>query len=207
MLYQANNTILETNTQVKDSLKDKVSSLFNWDISNKFYYYNLISNSISQVHIELAANGEFESIIDPYINFTQFLESLYIKVDNILRPGICIPIEVSNLFESIDRTYYDYIWGCPTLVISKETVKGAQADDYKEKSEIQIERGFDNLDTVLNNLKNDSEIVGLSPTLAELEKVDRILTGSTENKFNEDLVELSGNYTIRYKVMDKGNFP
>jgi hypothetical protein len=189
MLYQANNIILGTNTQIKESLKEKSSSLFNWGLINKSYYYSLVSNSISQVHVELATNKEFESIIDPYIDFTNFLESVYIKIDNILVPGSYIPIEISTLFESIDQIYYEYIWGCPALVISKETVKGIQAEDYKEKSEIQILKGFTGLDNVLNNLKIKSEMIGLSPTLEELECADKNLTGLSEEGSDKSLIE------------------
>jgi len=188
-LYQSNNIILSTNTQIRDSLREYIPLQFANRRSNNQYYYNLLSRSISQVHIELVSNERFQCIINPYIEFTDFLENVYIKIDDILTSDLSVPVEVANLFESIDRRYYDYVWGGPALVISKETVKGAQADDYKEKSEKQVENYFDDIDAVLNGLQSESERCKLSPSLDEMERTNSILTERLNVAVKDNLKE------------------
>lgn len=192
-LYKANNIILVTNQQIKKSLNDisaeNPNRLLDRRFTNKYYYYKLLSNSISQVHIELATNREFELIIDPYIYFTDFLEDIYVKIDNILLPRRNVPVEISKFFESLDWIYYDYVWGCPSQVISKATMTGALAEEYKELAEKELKNSLDNFDKVLDKNKEMSERIGLKPTLDEWEDVDKNLMALSEAGFDEDLIE------------------
>ena len=68
-------------------------------------------------------------------------------------------------------------------------MKGAQAQEYKEKSESRIDKYYNIMNIVSSNLKSESELFGLNPTLDELEKADKILTKSTEIQSNERLID------------------
>lgn len=190
-LYLSNNKILETNNQLKGLLKNKRSSLLSWVNSRNMYsHYEIVSDSISEVHIELASNPEFQEIIDTYIDFTDVLEPIYIKAGELLSPETSPSVEMSSLFDSIEQFYYEYVWGCPALVMSKKTVKGARAEEYIEKSAGLINECEDIIHSFLISLDTKIESLELNPTLEKLEYVDAILSKNTASPQQDTFSEI-----------------
>lgn len=169
-MYISNNDLLNLNKEVINFLRDFAGkrTLAKW-ITLSTDYYNRISKNVSKLHIELISKKEFGDLIIPFSNFTDLLEMLYLKIDDILKSEVDISRDILEFFELVDRVYFKNIWQYPALVISKETVIGIRKDEIIEENLTRLERAEDKINYHMEHIKEGASELDLLPSIKDLE--------------------------------------
>jgi len=169
-IYISNNDILNLNKEAINFLRDFAGkrTLAKW-IALSTDYYQRISKNVSKLHIELISKKEFRDFIIPFFNFTDLLEMLYLKIDDILKSEVDISSDVLEFFELVDRVYFNNIWQYPALVISKETVIGIRKDEVIEENLRRLERAEDRINYYMEHIKKGVSELDLLPSIKDLE--------------------------------------
>ena len=182
-LYLTNNYLLSTNNLLKDSLTSHEVSLLNYGIGTNYNYYAQASKNVSKIHIELASKTEFEAIIDNYINFTDLLEGIYLRLDILYNLKKAVSSDIKDFFIRLNGIYYYDCWKYPALIISKNTMKGLQKEKNIAWCEGKLEYANKNMGETIENIEAEANDLDLIPTSKDLEIADKgeIFTSTDKN--------------------------
>jgi hypothetical protein len=188
-LYLTNNYLLSTNNLLKDSLASNEVSLLNYSIGRNYNYYSQASKNVSKIHVELASKPEFENIIDDYINLTDLLEGVYLRLDILYNLKKTISHDVKDFFIRLNGIYYSDVWKYPALIISKNTMIGIQKEKNIAWCESKLEYANKNMNETIENIETEANDLDLIPTSKDLEIVDRELYASAGENASQCLKE------------------
>lgn len=169
-IYIANNNILNLNKEINDiSGKYHIgSTLARWIPWNTDYHQRAAEN-ISRLHIELISRKEFGDVIVPFLEFTNVLEAIYLKLDNLLSSNTDISSDILEFLELVDDVYYRNIWHYPALAISRETVVGIRKDEIIQDNSARLEGADDKMNYHIEHLKTEASDLDLLPSIKDLE--------------------------------------
>lgn len=170
-LYLSNNNLLLMNKHIVPALKPYCQ------ISRgvAYNYYTEASRNILDIHTAMASLPEFEGIFDKYINITDLLSGIYLKLDLLFESGRSIPNEVKDFFIRLDDRYYSYVWKYPALIISKNTMCGIQKEEKINLCKLRLKSASTHIDGMIETIESEADDLNLIPTIDELEMVDTSL--------------------------------
>jgi len=161
-IYLSNTKIRSINEEISEYLKTHYVPHKSVD------YYEQISVAISNLHLDLIANKEFDAVTEPFIDFTNFMEMVTLRINSLMNSREKLPTDSEEVFSNVASVYFKNVWVYPALVISKNTVTGLREKEIVKNSEQRIKDAKQYIDYNLQRLKSVAEDINLIPSEEDL---------------------------------------
>lgn len=128
-------------------------------------YYKRVGRTAARLHMELATIPELDEVLDPFREFTDLVEDVFMVLAEIEQDDLTA--HHRRVIDSLEDFYNDTVWEYTAAIIQRETAEGPNSDWVVQRAEQKLETHRDTYKSQIDKQRRLCAEAGLLPDTSD----------------------------------------